>query len=53
MERSDLRKVLAGFGLASLLAGVAFSGCTGSQKSSCAGSKPGAGGTDKQQGQSS
>jgi radical SAM modification target selenobiotic family peptide len=34
MEGSDLKKVLAGFGLASLIAGVALSGCTGSQKSS-------------------
>ena len=34
MERSDLKNVLAGFGLATLLAGVALSGCSGSQKSS-------------------
>jgi radical SAM modification target selenobiotic family peptide len=34
MERTDLRKVLAGFGLATLLAGVALSGCTSGQKSS-------------------
>lgn len=34
MERTDLRKVLAGFGLATLLGGIALSGCTGAQKSS-------------------
>ena len=34
METTDLKKVLAGFGLATLLAGVALAGCTGSQKSS-------------------
>jgi len=34
MERADLKKVLAGFGLTALLAGVAVAGCTGSQKSS-------------------
>jgi radical SAM modification target selenobiotic family peptide len=34
MEGTDLRKVLAGFGLATLIAGVALSGCTSSQKSS-------------------
>jgi hypothetical protein len=34
VERTDLRKVLAGFGLATLLAGVAVSGCAGGQKSS-------------------
>jgi radical SAM modification target selenobiotic family peptide len=28
MDRTDLRKVLAGFGLATLIAGVALSGCT-------------------------
>lgn len=34
MERADLKKVLAGFGLATLLAGVALSGCSsGTQKS--------------------
>jgi radical SAM modification target selenobiotic family peptide len=34
MEHADLRKVLASFGLATLITGVALSGCTGSQKSS-------------------
>lgn len=34
MERTDLKKVMAGFGLAALLAGVALAGCTGSQKGS-------------------
>lgn len=34
MERADLKKVMAGFGLATLLAGVALSGCAGSHKSS-------------------
>jgi len=34
MERTDLTKVLAGFGLAALLAGVAVTGCTNTQKSS-------------------
>jgi radical SAM modification target selenobiotic family peptide len=34
MERTDLTKVLAGFGLAALLAGVAVAGCSNSQKSS-------------------
>jgi radical SAM modification target selenobiotic family peptide len=34
MERADLKKVLAGFGLATLLAGVALSACTCPQKSS-------------------
>lgn len=34
MEHADLKKVLAGFGLATLLAGVALTGCAGSQKSS-------------------
>jgi radical SAM modification target selenobiotic family peptide len=33
MERTDLRKVLAGFGLATLLAGVAVTGCAGAHKS--------------------
>jgi len=34
MERTDLTKVLAGFGLAALLAGVAVTGCSNQQKSS-------------------
>jgi radical SAM modification target selenobiotic family peptide len=34
MEQADLKKVLAGFGLATLLAGVALAGCAGSAKSS-------------------
>jgi radical SAM modification target selenobiotic family peptide len=34
MERTDLTKVLAGFGLAALLAGVAVAGCSSAQKSS-------------------
>jgi radical SAM modification target selenobiotic family peptide len=34
MERTDLTKVLAGFGLAALLAGVAVVGCTSPKKSS-------------------
>ena len=34
MERTDLTKVLAGFGLAALLAGVAVAGCSNPQKSS-------------------
>ncbi len=34
MERTDLKKVMAGFGLAALLAGVAVIGCSHSQKSS-------------------
>lgn len=28
MERSDLKNVMAGFGLATLLAGVALAGCS-------------------------
>lgn len=34
MEHADLKKVLAGFGLATLLSGIALAGCTSSQKSS-------------------
>lgn len=34
MERTDLRKVMAGFGIAALLAGVAVAGCSNTQKSS-------------------
>ncbi len=34
MERTDLKNVLAGFGLAALLAGVAVVGCSQPQKSS-------------------
>jgi radical SAM modification target selenobiotic family peptide len=34
MERADLKKVMAGFGLAALLAGVAVAGCSNAQKSS-------------------
>lgn len=34
MERTDLTKVLAGFGLVALLAGVAVVGCSKAQKSS-------------------
>jgi radical SAM modification target selenobiotic family peptide len=34
MERSDLKKVMAGFGLAALLAGVVVAGCSNAQKSS-------------------
>ena len=34
MERADLKKVMAGFGLAALLAGVVVAGCSSSQKSS-------------------
>jgi len=34
MERTDLTRVLAGFGLAALLAGVAVAGCSNQQKSS-------------------
>jgi hypothetical protein len=49
MERTDVSKVLAGFGLAALLASVAVAGCTSSQKSSPAGEKTGAGGTGSQQ----
>jgi radical SAM modification target selenobiotic family peptide len=34
MERTDLKKVMAGFGLATLLAAVAVVGCSNAQKSS-------------------
>lgn len=34
MERADLKKVMAGFGLATLLAGVTLAGCASHQKSS-------------------
>jgi radical SAM modification target selenobiotic family peptide len=34
MERTDLKKVMAGFGLAALLAGVTLAGCSNPQKSS-------------------
>lgn len=33
MERSDLKKVLAGFGIASLMAGVALAGCAAGKSS--------------------
>ncbi|MHB8834710.1 MAG: SbtA family thio(seleno)oxazole RiPP natural product precursor [Candidatus Methylomirabilia bacterium] len=34
MERADLKKVMAGFGLAALLAAAAVAGCSNAQKSS-------------------
>jgi radical SAM modification target selenobiotic family peptide len=34
MEGADLKKVMAGFGLAALLAGVVAAGCSHPQKSS-------------------
>ena len=34
MECADLKKVMAGFGLATLLAGVTLAGCASHQKSS-------------------
>ena len=34
MERADLKKVMAGFGLATLLAGATLAGCATEQKSS-------------------
>jgi radical SAM modification target selenobiotic family peptide len=33
MERADLKKVMAGFGLATLLAGVTLAGCASSPSS--------------------
>jgi radical SAM modification target selenobiotic family peptide len=48
MERADLKKVLAGFGLTALLASVALAGCSGSQKSSSTGEQ-GAGTGNRQQ----
>lgn len=50
MGKADLKKVMAGFGLATLLAGVTLAGCASSQKSSCTGTKSGCSGcTGKQQ----